>query len=156
MLFEKERIKELTEEKLKSFDGFLVDVMINAGNKILVEVDSPSGISINQCAEINRYLNTELDNETNEFDLTVSSPGLDKPFKVVSQYEKNVEREVKVKTIDGKEYQAILKGVHRDSISLSHKVKEIPEGKKKKEWVEKQIDLPFEQIKETKIIITFK
>ena len=73
-MFVKEEIAILTETKLIAFDGFIVDVIINAGNKILVEVDSPLGISIGQCAEINRFLNEKLDNEANEFELTVSSP----------------------------------------------------------------------------------
>lgn len=155
-MFEKEKIKELTETKLASFDGFLVDVMVSPGNKIIVEVDSPVGISIGQCAEINRFLNAELDNETNEFELTVSSPGLEKPFKVLDQYKKNVDRQVKVKTVDGKELEATLTAVNEKGITVHQKVKEIPEGKKKKEWVEKDIQLPFDQIKETRIILTFK
>ena len=155
-MFEKEKIKEFIESKISSYGGFLVDVIINQGNKIVVEVDSPAGISIAQCAELNRFLNDELDNETNEFDLTVSSPGLEKPFKVFEQYQKNIDRQIKVRTIEGKEFEASLKEVTPDGILLHQKVKEAPEGQKKREWVEKNIQLPFEQIKETKIILTFK
>jgi len=155
-MFEKEKIKELAESKLSEFDGFLVDLVVSNDSRILLEVDSTHGISIGQCAELNRFLNKELDNETNEFELTVSSPGLEKPFKVYKQYEKNLNRQVKVRTVEGKEYTAKLNAVNEQGISLFTKVKEIPEGKIRKEWVDKNIDLPFEQIKETKVIITFK
>jgi ribosome maturation factor RimP len=133
-----------------------VDIVVSGNNKFLVEVDSPEGISIGQCEDLNRYLNKMLDNENNEFELTVSSPGLERPFKVVEQYRKNINRELKVRTVDGKEFQALLKNVGDGGIALAQKVKEIPEGKKKKEWVEKNIELPFGDIKEAKIIITFK
>ncbi|HYG50915.1 MAG TPA: ribosome assembly cofactor RimP [Flavobacteriales bacterium] len=155
-MFEKEKIKALAESKLNDFDGFLVDLVVSNDNKILLEIDSPRGISIGECAELNRFLNKELDNETNEFELTVSSPGLEKPFKVYKQYEKNLNRQVKVRTVEGKEYTAKLSAVNKEGISLAAKVKEVPEGKTRKEWVDKSIELPFEQIKETKVIITFK
>lgn len=155
-MFSKEKIEELAVEHIKSFDGFLVDVVVSGTNKFLVEVDSPQGISIGQCEDLNRYLNKQLDNETNEFELTVSSPGLERPFKVKEQYAKNLGRDLKIRTTEGKELQALLKEVNNQGIVLMQKVKEIPEGKKKKEWVEKNIELPFENIKEAKIIITFK
>jgi ribosome maturation factor RimP len=154
-VFEKEKIVEMTNSKLAAFGGFLVDVVISQGNKIVVEIDSPEGISIGQCAELNRFLNAELDNETNEFELTVSSPGLEKPFKVFDQYKKNIDRQVKVKTIEGKEFEAKLKEVSENGILIQQRVKEKNE-KNKKEWVERDIQLPFDQIKETKVILTFK
>lgn len=155
-MFSKEKIQELVEQHIRSFNGFLVDIVVSGNNKFLVEVDSPEGISIGQCEELNRYLNKMLDNENNEFELTVSSPGLERPFKVLEQYRKNINRELRVRTIDGKEYQALLTNVSEGGIALRQKVKEMPEGKKKKEWVEKNIELPFTEIKEAKIIITFK
>ncbi len=154
-MFEKEKIVELTETKLAAFGAFLVDVIVSPTNKIVVEVDSPQGISIGQCAELNRFLNTALDNEAHEFELTVSSPGLEKPFKVFEQYQKNIDRQIKVRTIEGKEFEAKLKEVNENGILLHQKVREKNE-KNKKEWVEKEIQLPFSQIKETKVILTFK
>lgn len=155
-MFEKSLIIELSQKRLKAFDGFIVDVIITPGNKILVEIDSPRGISINECADLNRFLNTELDNETNEFELTVSSPGMEKPFKVLEQYHKNIGREVKIKTLDKKELNAVLKEVTSKGIHIVQKVKETKEGKKKPEWVEKEIFIDFENIKETKKVVTFK
>ena len=155
-MFTKEKIQELVEGYIQSFDGFLVDIVVSGNNKFLVQIDTPQGVSIGQCEEVNRYLNKALDNENNEFELTVSSPGLEKPFKVLEQYRKNINRQVKVRTLDGREYEALLQKVDEGGVTLNQKVKEIPEGKKKKEWVEKIIDLPFDNIKEAKIIITFK
>jgi ribosome maturation factor RimP len=154
-VFEKEKIVELTQTKLSAFEAFLVDVVISPGNKIVIEIDSPQGISIGQCAELNRFLNAELDNEANEFELTVSSPGLEKPFKVYDQYKKNIDRQIKVRTVEGKEFEAKLKEVNENGILLHQRTKEKNE-KNKKEWVEKDIQLPFSQIKETRVILTFK
>lgn len=145
----------MIETKLAAFGAFLVDVIVSPTNKIVVEIDSPQGISIGQCAELNRFLNAALDNETHEFELTVSSPGLEKPFKVFEQYQKNIDRQIKVRTIEGKEIEAKLKEVNENGILLHQKVREKNE-KNKKEWVEKDIQLPFSQIKETRVILTFK
>lgn len=153
---DKENISQLTIEKLKGFNGFLVDVIVSPGNKFVVEIDTPEGVSILQCEEVNRFLNKELDNETNEFDLTVSSPGLERPFKVHEQYVKNINREIKVRTTEGKECSGVLKAVNKSGIQLMQRVKEIPQGKKKKEWIEQTIDLNFEKIKDAKIILNFK
>jgi ribosome maturation factor RimP len=152
----KENILKLTEERIASFDGFVVDLVVANGNKFTLELDTPKGISIGELEDVNRFLNKELDNETNEFELTVSSPGMERPFKVYKQYLKNLGRQIKVKTKDGKVTEGALANVNEKGITLNYKVKEAPEGKKKKEWVEKTAELLFENIAETKKIITFK
>lgn len=156
MQFENEHITRLIESHIAGYDGFLVDLVMAPGNKILVEIDTPQGVSIGQCADLNRYLNQELDNEANEFELTVSSPGLERPFKVRKQYHKSIGQQLKVRTAAGKDLTGILKAVSENDITIFQKLKEAPEGQKKREWVEKDTVIPFDEIKEAKIIITFK
>jgi ribosome maturation factor RimP len=64
-----------------------------------VFVDTDEGITITQCAEISRDLGAELDMKSviNEpYELEVSSPGIDKPLKLLRQYKKNIGRRYKV------------------------------------------------------------
>jgi ribosome maturation factor RimP len=86
----------------------------------------------------------------------VSSPGLDKPFRVLEQYQKNIGRAVKVVPLEGLVVKGELKEVTADGIAVEYTVKERIEGRKKKETLVKQEELSFNNIKETTVIISFK
>ena len=132
-LFTKENITQLANQRISEFNGFVVDVIIANGNKIIVELDSPTGISIGQLENVNRFLNNELDNEVNEFELTVSSPGMEKPFKVHPQYIKNIGRKVRVKFNDGKTVEGLLQQVNAEEIEIVYQTKKKNEKNKKNE-----------------------
>ena len=70
---------------------------ISADNRISVFIDSLKGININDCAVLSRLLEDQLDREKEDFELTVSSAGLDQPFIVIEQYKKNIGKQIKVK-----------------------------------------------------------
>ncbi len=71
-----------------------------SGHRIIqVFVDTDEGITIALCAEINREVGAALDvqNVINEpYELEVSSPGIERPLKLLRQYKKNVGRKYKV------------------------------------------------------------
>ena len=62
------------------------------------------GITIDDCANLNRELSKELDEITlslqDSYLLEVSTPGLDQPLKLKRQYKKNIGRRLKVKLAD--------------------------------------------------------
>ena len=155
MKLNKENIIAETEKFISEFNGFVVDIIIVNSNKITIELDTPQGISIGELEKVNRHLNIIFDNENNEFELTVSSPGMERPFKVLRQYKKNIGKNIKVKLKNGLVNEGSLLAVSENGIVLNYKTKESVEGKKKKTWVEKTVDLQFENIAETKKIITF-
>lgn len=156
LLINAEHISKLVQGKIDGTDLFLVSVHVHPGNKIEVLLDSDNAFTIDNCVEISRYLESNLDRESEDFALEVSSPGLTQPLKVKRQYVKNIQRDVIVKTKDGKKVEGTLAGVLGESISLKMRVRETIEGTKKKAWVEKELILPFEEINETKIVISFK
>jgi ribosome maturation factor RimP len=84
-----------------------------------------------------------------DFSLEVSSPGLDEPLKLHRQYLKNLGRTVEVVRADGTKTEGVLKDVGEASVV----VEEVRGKSKKKETVSHMI--PFEQIKTTKIQVTF-
>jgi ribosome maturation factor RimP len=124
---------------------------------IHVELDKAEGyVSINECMSVSRNIEHNLDRESEDFELHVSSAGLDKPLRVLPQYIKNIGREVKVVTNDGKKQEGLLVAASEKELTLETSRKEKIEGKKKKELIVEQHVFPMNQIKETKIVISFK
>ncbi len=136
---------------------FIVDLSISTTNVIHLELDKAEGyVSINECISVSRNIEHNLDRESEDFELHVSSAGLDKPLRVFPQYIKNVGRDVKVVTIDGKKLEGLLVAANEKELTLETSRNEKIEGKKKKELIVEQHVFPMNQIKETKIIISFK
>jgi ribosome maturation factor RimP len=155
-LISAEQISTLLQEKMDGTDMFLVSVHVNPGNKIEILMDSDSAFTIENCVEIHRFIESKFDREVEDYSLEVSSPGLSQPLKVKRQYTKNIGRDVAVKLKDGKKLEGTLSKVTDENICLSSRVRELVEGTKKKAWVEKENLLPFDEINETKIVISFK
>ena len=152
----KEQILELIQEKLTENNFFLVGLEIGEGNAISIEIDSYDGISVTDCIGISKVIDDNLDREIEDFEMNVSSAGLDKPFRVIEQYKKNIGREVKVVPIEGTVIKGELTEVNEEDVVVEHSYKEKIEGRKKKETIVKQEKIKFSNIKETTIIISFK
>lgn len=148
-------IRELAEKKLQENDSFLVDVTVSAANKIRVTIDNFRGLAIDECVSMSRFIENQLDRDVEDFELEVSSPGMDQPFKVFRQYQKNTGREVEVKLLDGQKVEGKLVAATEKGIDIEQKSKEKVEGPKGKQLITRQTHLPFEQIKETRLIIKF-
>ena len=136
-----EKIKDIVEQHIQGTDVFLVEAKVRSGNVIRVHVDRQGGISIDECVEISRFLNRELDRDVEDFSLEVSSPGIGVPFKVKQQYEINVGRDIEVVREDGTQVKGKLESVDGDGITLS--------GKKG------AVNLGFNEIKSAREIISF-
>jgi len=135
-----EQITELVTQHIEGTDIFIVEVLVKPGIAIVVHVDKPEGISIDECVKISRFLNESLDRDAEDFSLEVSSPGLG-PFKVTQQYEKNLGHDIEVLYTSGIKVKGKLESVSDDGIIL--KVK----GENEK--------IGFDEIKTAKAIILF-
>jgi len=149
----KEKIHFLVEEVL-AVDQFIVDITVGSGNAIHVSLDSDTGISIGECAQISRHIENSLDREIEDFSLEVSSPGLTSSFKVLRQYLKNIGREVDAVANSGDKQKGILKAADSEGFELEVVAKEKIEGKLV--LVTKSLKYNFDQIKTVKLLITFK
>jgi ribosome maturation factor RimP len=149
----KEKIQILVEEVL-SDELFIVDITVGDGNFISVSVDSNTGISVGECVQISRHIESSLDREVEDFSLEVTSPGLSLPFKVLRQYLKNIGREVEVVTTTGEKQKGILKSANSEGFELEISAKEKIDGAKVA--VTKVLVYTFDQIKTVKIVISFK
>ncbi len=151
---DREKIEAWVQESLE--EGlFLVDVQVSRSKVITVTIDSREGVSIDRCAALSRKIEEKLDRDTDDFELVVSSPGLGKPFKVMEQYNKNVGRKVEVITRQGEKITGILEEVGEKDVKIKSTEKVKMEGKKKKQRIEVEIRVPFENIKTAKTIISF-
>jgi ribosome maturation factor RimP len=152
----KEQVINLIEAKIAGTDMFIVEVNVRPGNVIEVTMDGDKGITIEACTEIHRHILHEMDREVEDYSLEVSSPDLMKPLKVLRQFKKNLGRTVSVKLNDKSKVEGELRGADESGITVFTSVKEVIPGTKKKALVEKESLIPFTEIAETKIVISFK
>ena len=136
-----ESITDLIAQHIEGSDVFLVEVLVKPGNAIRVHVDSPEGISIDECVKISRFVNESLDRDVEDYSLEVSSPGLGGSFRVKQQYEKNVGRDIEVLYTDGIKVKGKLVSVEEKRIVL------MVNGEDE--------EIGFEEIKTAKAIIAF-
>jgi ribosome maturation factor RimP len=148
---DKEYIKGLAEEFIKGTGIFLVAVKVSSANRITILADKNDGITIDECAAIHRHIENNLDREKEDYELQVSSPGLDLPFGVIEQYYKNEGRKVEVIENDGSKFTGMLKNVTQGGFELETEVK--IKGKTKEL---KDISFNFDQIRTTRVILTIK
>jgi ribosome maturation factor RimP len=149
-------IRELTEEKIKGTDRFIVSVKVSTAKKIEVLLDGLTNIAINDCIEISRFIESSLDRENEDFELMVSSAGIDQPFTVEKQYQKNIGRELIVLKKDGLKVKGVLVAYEPETSILIESEKIIKNEKNKKQTIKEQITIPLQEIKESKLILSFK
>lgn len=147
-----EKITSISEERFRDEDlndCFIVDIIVN-GSKIEVFIDSDPGVTFKQCQRLSRSIEAYLDESTiigSKYILEVSSPGIDRPLKFKRQYPRNVGRKIELTKIDGTVITGKMTTVESNFITI-----EIA-GKKKKEVT--KVDVPFDEIEKTKILVTF-
>ncbi|QJD95894.1 ribosome assembly cofactor RimP [Mucilaginibacter robiniae] len=150
-----QRVTELVEEKLTEKPHlFLVSVKMHSGGKLLILIDGDQGLGVADCAEVSRYVGHQLEEEdaiADAYTLEVSSPGIDTPLTLPRQFQKNIGRQVSIKTTDGGKREGKLLALLTDHVLLEERIK--PKGKKA-EVVESAI--PTDSIIETKVLISFK
>jgi len=134
-------------------DTFLVSINIKPTNNIKVFLDADSGLNIDKCVKINRAMYRTIEEKgwypDGNFSLEVSSPGIDEPFKKFRQYKKNIGRNVAIILNDGKAVEGKLLEANENFIQLEH-----TEGKNKKAVIVVN-EIPFNQIKQTTVLIAF-
>ena len=99
----------------------LVDVEIfRAGKRRIVRIyiGKRGGISVEDCAKVSRDLGTLLDADNvmqdDNYVLEVSSPGLDRPFKTLADYKRNIGGLVRVSTSEPIEGKRLVVGLLED------------------------------------------
>jgi ribosome maturation factor RimP len=147
----------------ESEDVFLVEVKVSPGNNVIVFLDADTGITIDTCIRINRALHKQIEENAlfpnGDFALEVSSPGIDEPLKLHRQYKKNIGRTVEVILNDETKKQGKLTEVNNDEITIEETENKTKKGhshgNKERQLNSKKTNILFNQIKHTKVLVTF-
>ena len=75
-MIQKQTIEALAGEHLQGTDLSLVEVSVSEDNDIEVIVTRESGVSIDDCVALSRYIESKLDRDKEDFSLMVGSAGI--------------------------------------------------------------------------------
>jgi len=153
-MINKKYITKLANDCLIDTDRFVVGIVISIDNAIKVFIDGDSGVTIKNCVEVSRYIESSLDREEEDFELSVSTSGIDHPFMLLRQYTNNIDKKVSVIKKNGEKIKGILKSATDESVELLEEL-QAKNKKNKKTTYGEVITIPMDDIKETKRVITF-
>ena len=154
---DKELILKTIEPFVLERGCFVVDLAVSKDNDITLTVEKESGdVDLDDCVALNDAFLAAFDKDVEDYSLTVSSAGLDQPFKVPGQYRKAIGTRVTVLLKGGRKLTGVLTGCDGDGITLRYSAKELPEGKKKKVTVEREEMLGHGEINSVTPFVEFK
>ena len=156
MSFDRNLVLEMLHDALGETSLFVVGLTVSDSvlPKVTVVLDGPDGLGINECAQISRRLARRIDEHYGEeaaYSLEVTSPGADQPLSDARQYARHVGRTLALKLLDGTEKSATLLMATPEGIE----VEEVIKVKTKKTTLPAMF-LPFAEIQEAKVVISFK
>lgn len=150
----KEQIIELAAEALDNTDRFVVDLSVSKSNVISVYIDADSSVTIDHCVELSRFIEGRLDREVEDYELSVSSAGIDYPLLKHRQLNKYIEKELEITNNVGVKKVFKLLSFNDDKMDVQEAViKKL--GKLKKTTYTETTELFFNDIKEIKPYINF-
>jgi ribosome maturation factor RimP len=140
---------------------FLVNREYNEANgKYTFIIDGDQGFNIQQCGKISRLVlrqieeNPEAEAQREDFSFEIASPGAEKPLFLKRQYPKHIDREIEILLEDSTTLTGRLIKVEEEALEILPLIKSKVKGRKDKEGETRII--PFDQIKESKIKLSFK
>lgn len=112
-MIDKQFISSAVADVISGTDIFIVDVEIDADDNIVVLLDSPGLLDLDEVSEISRKVNASIEaaDPAYNYSLELGSAGLTSPLKVRGQYEKNVGNAVEVMTADGRKLRGVIAAV---------------------------------------------
>ena len=151
----KDKVNDLIAQALLEKPSvFLIDLTISDSFKITVNIDGDNGVILQDCIDLSRAIENNLDREEQDFSLEVTSVGVGSPLKMIRQYKKNVGRTLIVK-LETQTIEAELVEANDNFIILSWEAREPKKVGKGKETVQKRQEIPYTEIKEAIVTVTF-
>lgn len=121
----KEQIISLAEEALQGTDRYVVNVTIHKDNVIELFLDADSSVTIDDCVAVSEHINGRLDRDVEDYELSVSSAGIDEPLLLARQYKKYVGKDLIITNLEGGKKMYRL-------VSFDEKQLEVEEAEAKK------------------------
>lgn len=119
-IMDKKTVSEAVAPVLENMGCFLVDVSVSKSNDIEIVIEKEEGIvSMDDCAAVDRFVHETFSQDEEDYSLTVSSAGLDRPFKVLRQYEKAVGTRVTASFKGGRRVLATIEAVTPEALTIN-------------------------------------
>lgn len=150
----KSQITALVEQALENTDRFIVDIIVKNDNTIYVILDSDTAITIENCVEVNRFIESHLNRDVEDYELRVSSAGLDHSIFLPRQFQKNLGKMVNILLKNGEKQKGKLTEYNEDSITIEEVIVK-KYNKLKKEETGNSVTIPLDTINEIKVAIIF-
>lgn len=152
----RDKVEKLVENALEENKSlFLIDLNITADNQIRIVLDGDNGVTVEDCIAVSRAVEHNLDREEWDFSLEVMSAGISEPLSSPRQYKKNIGRKLAVKTSNGEKIEGEVVAANEESCTLTWSAREPKPVGKGKVTVKKEATLPYTDIMEAKVMITF-
>ncbi len=142
-MVDKKKIELLANEYLLNKEIFLVNVKVSKNNVIVVTIDGDIGVKVDDCIELSRFIESKMNRDIEDYELTVTSFGLEQYFTMKRQYKKNIGENIEVIDTDKQKIYGVLKSVDERGITLENK------NKNKKE----DIVIDFDDIDKSRVVI---
>ena len=142
-MINKEQLVTLCDEALAGTDRFLVEVKVKPNTVIEVFIDSDTAVSIDHCAELSRFVESKLDRDVEDYELSVLSWGLSGALKMDRQLQKYLGKDVEVKTKETGKQQGKLVGLDAEKVEFAP----APKKASKKKPAEESVNLFIERKK---------
>lgn len=157
-MIDEKHIASLVDDYLGEGSQFVVSIRVTPQNKIMVFIDGDHGVTIDDCVKLSRHIEQQLDRDTEDFELEVSSVGVGHPLQLPRQYRNNIGRRLAILDVHDRRVRGKLSGVESTGITIE---KDKPsKAKKKKKEPETDagdsIFIPFEDIREAKVQVSFR
>lgn len=151
----KEKVEALLKKALEEKDSlFLIDFSVSPDNKISIILDGDFGVTLQDCMDVSRAIEHNLDREEEDFSLEVASAGATAPLVLARQYKKNIGRDLAVR-MDGSHIEGTLTNATENHITLEWQAREPKPLGKGKITVQKKQEIAISNIKEAKVVIKF-
>ena len=152
----REKVAQLLKNTLDENKSlFLIDLNISEDNQIRVILDGDNGVTVEDCMTVSREIEHNLDREEYDFSLEVMSSGVSEPLTLPRQYRKNIGRILKIRTKNEEKIEGELIAATDESCTLTWSAREPKPVGKGKVTVQKEAVLPYKDIMEAKVMITF-
>ena len=121
-MIEKKHIEEIVNKAIEGTELFITSVSVKPNNKIMVFLDGDTGVSINDCVKVSRFVEKSLNRDNEDFELNVSSHGLSTPLLLPRQYMSKIGKSITVLMPDGEKIAGTLISANKTHSHLNQKL----------------------------------
>lgn len=151
----KDYIAQICQEHLGDGKVYVTGIRVSADNKISVFIDGDEGVSIQDCVSLSRAIESTLNRDQEDFSLDVSSHGATSPLLFLRQYKRHQGRDVQILKTDLTKLEGTMVAVNETGLELQSSSRENKSLGKGKVTVTRTFNVPFTEIKETKLKLKY-